>query len=296
MLHPVYDSLIGTGSWQMQSVTAEALKELQITHLTPRIGTAIDADRDTLVSGVHAAEIRKLLEERGVLVFPKVFLGDRAQVAFAGTLGNVIPAGDEGISKISLDKKLNATADYLRGAFYWHIDGANDDVPNLAALLGAKILPPSGDGDTEWANTYAAYDDLPESDKAGLEGLKVLHSLETSQRYITPEPSYAELQGWQSMPAKVHSLVWTHRSGRRSLVLGATASHIVGMGLDEGRKLLCRLREWATQPQYIYRHHWSVGDLLIWDNTGTMHRVLSYAIDSGRLMHRTILRGEESLA
>ena len=58
---------------------------------------------------------------------------------------------------------------------------------------------------------------------------------------------------------------------------------------------VARLRDWATQPQYVYQHQWQPGDLLIWDNTGTMHRVLEYAVDSGRLMHRTILAGEEPL-
>jgi len=90
-------------------------------------------------------------------------------------------------------------------------------------------------------------------------------------------------------------LVWTHQSGRKSLLLGATSDYVLGVSVEESRALLARLRDWATQPQYVYRHEWQPGDLLIWDNTGTMHRVLPYAVDSGRLMHRTILAGEEPL-
>jgi alpha-ketoglutarate-dependent taurine dioxygenase len=90
--------------------------------------------------------------------------------------------------------------------------------------------------------------------------------------------------------------VWTHQSGRKSLVLGSTTSHIEGMTPEAGRALLARLEEWSTQPRFVYRHEWKLGDLLIWDNTGTMHRVLPYAIDSGRMMHRTTLVGEERLA
>ena len=75
----------------------------------------------------------------------------------------------------------------------------------------------------------------------------------------------------------------------------ATADYVIGMPVEESRALLARLRDWATQPQYVYRHEWQPGDLLIWDNTGTMHRVLEYPVDSGRLMHRTILAGEEPL-
>jgi alpha-ketoglutarate-dependent taurine dioxygenase len=67
------------------------------------------------------------------------------------------------------------------------------------------------------------------------------------------------------------------------------------MDLDASRALIERLERWSTQPKYVYRHEWKLGDLLIWDNTGTMHRVLPYAIDSGRMMHRTTLVGEEEL-
>lgn len=263
--------------------------------LTPRIGTEIRSDQDTLLSGAHAAEMRRLLGERGVLIFRKLDFDGPRQVAFAKTLGDVLPQGENYIMKISLDKNENAGAEYLKGSFYWHIDGATDDVPTRAALLTAKKLSDTG-GQTEFANTYAAYEDLPESEKQALSKLRVVHSFETAQRMVNPEPAYSELQIWQRMKPKIHPLVWKHQSGRKSLVLGATASHIEGMSLEEGRALLCRLLEWTSQPQFVYQHQWTVGDLLIWDNTGVMHRVQPYALDSGRMMHRTTLVGEEALA
>src|SRR3546814_17853117 len=85
------------------------------------------------------------------------------------------------------------------------------------------------------------------------------------------------------------------KSGLKSLLLGATADYVVGWSAEKSRALLAQLRDWATQPQYVYRHEWQVGDLLIWANTGTMHRALPYDPASGRLMHRTILAGEESV-
>jgi len=91
-------------------------------------------------------------------------------------------------------------------------------------------------------------------------------------------------------------LVWTHRSGRKSLVIGATGRHIVDMDFKKSAELLVRLRDWATQPQFVYRHTWSVGDLVIWDNTGTMHKATPYDPKSGRLLHRTKLEGEEAFA
>jgi alpha-ketoglutarate-dependent taurine dioxygenase len=71
---------------------------------------------------------------------------------------------------------------------------------------------------------------------------------------------------------------------------------VIGMDLSDSEELLVRLRDWATQPQFVYRHEWKLGDLVIWDSTGTMHRALPYDHNSGRLMHRTKLEGEESIA
>jgi alpha-ketoglutarate-dependent taurine dioxygenase len=90
-------------------------------------------------------------------------------------------------------------------------------------------------------------------------------------------------------------MVWTHGDGRKSLFIGSTASHVEGMEPEEGRMLLCRLQEWATQDQFIYRHEWTVGDMLIWNNTGAMHRAIPYPQDSGRLMSRSGIAGVEIL-
>jgi alpha-ketoglutarate-dependent taurine dioxygenase len=278
----------------MNTVTL-ASSTLTKVDLTPRIGTEIKTDVDTLLSGRHAAEIRETLEQRGVLIFRGLHLTKPQQKEFGATLGKVQGMGGDGIMPITLDKKINAfVADYLKGSFYWHIDGASEDVPNFAALLNAHVLSPTG-GQTLFTNTYAAWDDLPDDEKAQIEHLRVVHSMETSQRLFVPQPTYEELLRWQERKPKVHPLVWTHQSGRKSLILGATASHIEGMSLEAGRLLLCKLQEWATQPQFVYRHEWQVGDLLIWDNTGTMHRVEPYEEDSGRLMSRTTLEGEEAV-
>ena len=94
----------------------------------------------------------------------------------------------------------------------------------------------------------------------------------------------------------VHPLVWTHRSGRKSLVIGSHADSISGMPIPHGRSLLVRLQEWAAQPAFSYRHEWQEGDFVIWDNCGCMHRVVSYDESSGRRMHRTTIMGEERVA
>lgn len=90
--------------------------------------------------------------------------------------------------------------------------------------------------------------------------------------------------------------MWTHRSGRKSLVLGATASHGVGMEPDASRALLDRLQAWATRPEFVYRHAWGPGDLVMWDNRGTMHRAVAYEPTARRTMRRIELAGEEAIA
>jgi alpha-ketoglutarate-dependent taurine dioxygenase len=92
---------------------------------------------------------------------------------------------------------------------------------------------------------------------------------------------------------KEHPLVWTHRSGRKSLVIGVSADRIVGRPLAEGRALLSRLLEWSVQPDFIYRHQWQEGDLVVCNNPGALHRVIPYEINSGRAMHRTTVAGVE---
>ena len=278
----------------MSTSSRDAKSVLTQIDLTPRIGSELQIDTGTLLSGAVSAQIRALLEERGVVAFRELNLSDEQQIAFTDTMGKTLE--ESKVTKITIDPTENPkSAEYIRGAFYWHIDGTMSELPTFASIMSSRRLSQTG-GQTEFSNTYAAFEDLPEAEKAVLEKLKVVHMFEVSQRYVTPEPSYAQLCEWQKFPPKVLPLVWTHRSGRKSLVLGSTASHIEGMDLREGWALLTRLREWSTQPQFVYRHEWKVGDMVIWDNTGTMHRALPYALDSGRMMHRTQIAGDEPFA
>lgn len=268
---------------------------LDVIDCTPLIGSEIKTDLDTLLSGREAEAIRAILEQRGVVFFRGLQISDEQQVTIAKTLGSIVQnEGEGGIYKISLDTNVNQRAEYLKGSLFWHFDGSLQPYPNLATLLRAMKLSDSG-GQTEFCNTYAAYEELPEADKETIAGLRVVHSAERSQYYVRPEMSYEEIAFWQKSPTKSCPMVWTHRSGRKSLLLGATADYVIDLPVEESRALLARLRDWATQPRYVYRHEWQLGDLLMWYNTGTMHRALPYAADSGRLMHRTVLAGEEPL-
>jgi alpha-ketoglutarate-dependent taurine dioxygenase len=259
------------------------------------IGSEIRTTIESLLTPEVAAEVRRILVERGVLVFRGLHLSDNQQLALAQLMGSLRDEGDKGIFKITLDKNANAHADYLKGSFLWHIDGTHDDVPVFASLLTGRTLSAVG-GQTEFANSYLAYDELPQKTKDRIDGIKVVHSVEVSMRRAGIEPTEENLAYWRSRPSKTHNLVWTHKSGHKSLVIGCHASHIEGWDKAEGQTMLEDLLAWTTQPKFVYRHEWTPGDLLIWDNTGVLHRVEPYPMDSGRMMHRTTLLGEEAFA
>ncbi|MXO89934.1 TauD/TfdA dioxygenase family protein [Pontixanthobacter aquaemixtae] len=273
---------------------------IEVEQIRPLIGSKILNSKEDLLSGELGEAIREELEARGVLVFPKINFTEEEQIAFTKTLGTYAPErqGDaEEVTKISIDPKIaGATAEYLKGSLYWHIDGTMQDVPILASILACKKPSPKGTGNTGFSNTYAAYDALPQEEKDRIDGLKVRHGAWASLFFYNPEPPVAMLKGMQSIGDNELPLVWKHKSGRKSLVLGNTAHTVVGKDQMESRLILNELREWATRDEFTYSHEWSEGDLVIWDNTGTMHRAEWYDVSSGRLMVRTKLEGEESFA
>jgi alpha-ketoglutarate-dependent taurine dioxygenase len=248
-----------------------------------------------------AAGCLRHLEQFGVVVYRDAHVTDSELVAFSQMLGDVVvpPAGGQPdhpeVAAISLDPAMDAHAAYRRGTFHWHIDGANDAVPQKATLLSGLEIADEG-GDTEFASTYVSYDALDDDLKAEYADLRVIHSFAASQLLVTPDPSKKLRAAWDQVPIREHPLVWTRPTGRRSLLVGATAGEVVGMPPDESRALLDSLLEWCTRPEFTHRHRWQRGDLVIWDNTGMLHRALPYAPTSRRLLHRTTLMGELAVA
>jgi alpha-ketoglutarate-dependent taurine dioxygenase len=267
--------------------------------LTPSVGALVEGvDRDRLFDDEDfPAWCLDALEASGALVFRDLHLDDEAQVAWSRKLGQVEKLGKgehPEIFRITLDPAKNPAAAYLRGTFDWHIDGCTDDIPIMATMLSAHAVAAEG-GDTEFASSYAAYDDLTDDEKERYDTVRVVHTIAASQRLVNPDPTPEEVALWNRRPAKEHPLVWKHRSGRRSLVLGATTDHVVGMSPEEGRALLDELLDRATKPERVYRHEWQVGDVVIWDNRGVLHRATRYDPSSPRDMHRTTFAGDEPI-
>jgi alpha-ketoglutarate-dependent 2,4-dichlorophenoxyacetate dioxygenase len=234
------------------------------------------------------AEIRAGMDEYAVLVFHDQPFTDEEHLAFAQRLDGTLHAGtgsrviqknrfgNEALADISnldargeLMKGDDRRREYGLGNRLWHTDASFKDPAGRYSMLHAKVIPPVA-ADTEFADMRAAYDALPEEMKERLEGLRVHHSVAHSRWILGFEFSDAEQA---QLAGAIHPLVRTiPRSGRRSLYLAAHASRIIDWPVPEGRLLLHDLTEHATQREFVYRHFWRVGDLVIWDNRATMHR------------------------
>ena len=233
-------------------------------------------------------QIRAGMDEYAVLVFRDQPFADDEQLAFAQRLDGELHTklgisalqknrlGNEALGDISnLDesgeimRSDNRRRMYGLGNRLWHTDASFQDPPGRYSMLSAKVVPPV-DADTEFADTRAAYDALPEEEKRRLEGLRVHHSIAYSRQTLGFEFSQGEQDALQGA---IHPLVRTiPRSHRRSLYVASHASRIIEWPVPEGRLLLRDLIEHATQAEFVYRHSWRVGDLVIWDNRATMHR------------------------
>lgn len=232
--------------------------------------------------------IRHGMDEHAVLVFRDQPFTDTEQLDFAQRLDGVLHTklgisalqknrfGNEALGDISnLDengeimRSDNRRRMYGLGNRLWHTDASFQDPAGRYSMLSAKVVPPV-DADTEYADMRAAYDALPDDEKVRLEGLRVHHSIAYSRQTLGFEFSESEQD---ALKGAIHPLVRTiPRSKRRSLYVASHASRIVDWPVPEGRLLLRELIEHATRPEFVYRHRWRVGDLVIWDNRATMHR------------------------
>lgn len=271
---------------------------IDITPAKEHIGAVVTGafTEGGLVPGAAEA-IHAALDQYGALVFLGADLADQRYIDFGHQLGNlvVLPRGQvpgfPEIEAISRDPgESPQLAKYREGAFLWHIDGTTTPDPHRATILSCRRIAVGDEGDTELANTYAAYDALSDADKALIDGLQVQHTFAAAQSKAFPNASEKVRASWNDAPSRVHPLAVTRYDGRKWLMVGATADQVIGMDPAESRALLDRLDEWVTQPQFVLRHRWTQGDLVMFDNQGVLHRAMPYSAESPRLMHRIMVQ------
>jgi alpha-ketoglutarate-dependent 2,4-dichlorophenoxyacetate dioxygenase len=269
------------------------------------------------ISGVNLAEplkpadrdaIEDAINRYAVVVFHDQKLTDDQQVAFARHFGPIHSSAQKArhqgikhrlesndiadISNLDGDSKvmdLNSRRrlDWLANRL-WHTDASFRAIPGALSMLYAHVVPPEG-GDTEFADLRAAYDALPASRQKELEGLIAEHSIWHSRGQLSvTNYTDAEIAALPPVPQRV---VRTHPgSGRKTLYIAAHASEIAGMPLPDGRLLLRELIEHATRREFVYRHEWREGDLVIWDNRCTMHRGRHFDESQVRDLRRVTVR------
>jgi alpha-ketoglutarate-dependent 2,4-dichlorophenoxyacetate dioxygenase len=249
------------------------------------------------------AAISDAINQHAVLVFPGQFITDEQQMAFSRNFGDLettvrayrtdyvarLDPHIADISNLDHENQIRTKNDRLRlnalGNRLWHSDSSFKRIPARFSLLSAREIPAEG-GETQFADMRAAWDALPDRMKARLEGLICEHTQLFSRARIGFTDWSDEERAKMAPVPQV--LVRTHPgSHRKSLYLSSHAGRIRGMEEPEARMLLLDLTEHATQPQFVYTHKWTVGDLVMWDNRCTMHRAREYDETLVRDMHRT---------
>ncbi len=153
----------------------------------------------------------------------------------------------------------------------WHTDASFQDPAGRYSMLWAKTVPPVS-APTEFADMRAAYDALDDELKKKLEGMHAHHSSIRNKEILGFDLSLDQ-KDMEKLHTADHPLVRTiPRSNRRSLYIATHVTHILELPVPEGRMVLHELMEHATQRQFVFRHEWQQGDLVIWDNRATMHR------------------------
>ncbi|NIR46309.1 MAG: TauD/TfdA family dioxygenase, partial [Gemmatimonadetes bacterium] len=175
---------------------------------------------------------------------------------------------------------------------YWHSDVSFRERPAAASILSAKEIPPIG-GDTLFANTYLAYEALSEAMKKLLSPLRAVHDFEVAARTQYAKPVVVARDIEDGTNRAVHPVVRTHEeTGRKCLYVnpGFTAG-LVGFEPQESKALLDFLYAHCTRPEFVYRHRWQPGDLLIWDNRNLMHYAISDYTEPRHMERTTCIGG-----
>jgi alpha-ketoglutarate-dependent taurine dioxygenase len=254
---------------------------------------------DPLSDGVFARIARAFLDHK-LLVFRNQALSPVQIQAFAERFGPIevhtvrrpdggVLEGVHAVTNLDANGKP-AQKPHINANYYWHSDKAHYPAPALLSMLFAVELPPNG-GETEFANMTIAYERLPAETKRQIEGLRVENDFEYAMANVGKTLTDAERE---ATPPVTHPIVRTHPETRgKSLFVGMYSKAVVGMPDAQGKALIKQLLDFATQPEFTFRHQWRVGDLVVWDNRCLNHRaVMNYEMTQHRrVLLRCVVRG-----
>ena len=261
---------------------------LTLKPLAPLAAVATGINIAQPLGAVDVRAIEAAMDTHSVLVFRGQPLTEDQQIAFAKSFGPLdlglrkIKGGPHrfahaelaDISNVKVDGEVaDRTHAKIVGNVanqLWHSDSSFQKPRAKYSMLSSVVVPPLG-GDTEFADLRLAYDALPQWRKEQIADLTAVHYALHS-RFLLGDTDYSDAQRLAIPPAHWPIVQTDPRSGRNILFVGIHACEITGMSVAEGRMLLMDLLEHATQREFVYRHKWQVGDLVMWDNTATLHR------------------------
>jgi alpha-ketoglutarate-dependent 2,4-dichlorophenoxyacetate dioxygenase len=274
------------GAWRRSEQTM-----IEVRQLHPLFaGEVSGVDLAGTLAPPTVQALNEAIDRYAVLIFHDQSLDDDRLLGLGQLFGPVEPPRNHrvvrrlkhaelaDISNLDANNQLRSRDDHRRldslGNRLWHSDASFREVPGALSMLFAHVVPPVG-GETEFADLRGAYDALPADMRSRIEDLVAEHSIFHSRGQLG-HTDYTDAER-AALPSVRHKLVRVHPgSKRKSLYMGAHASHIVGWPMPEGRLLLRDLMEHATQREFVHRHSWRVGDLVIWDNRCTLHRGRAY--------------------
>ncbi|MEM7060705.1 MAG: TauD/TfdA family dioxygenase [Pseudomonadota bacterium] len=269
---------------------------VSVTQLHPMfVGDVTGLDLSDPAADTQYPALQAALDQHAALIFHGPALTQERQVAFCGMFGPLEGEGKSvGILKTDIKRRVDVRlADisnldeegkvlgqqdrrrmFALGNQLWHVDSSFKAIPAKYSMLHAHSVTPEG-GETQIADTRAAYEALPQKMKDRVEDLVAVHSIFCSRQKLGFTDFTDEERA--ALPPVKRPLVRFHKeSGRKALYLASHAEYILGMEVPDGKMLLRDLIEHCTQPQFVHTHTWAIGDLIIWDNRCTLHRGRPY--------------------
>lgn len=238
--------------------------------------------------------------EHGLLIFPGQHLSRPRQVAFARRFGD-LEFDLAPISNVRADGTLRPddgsddAVKVLRGNMGWHCDSTYMPVQAKGAVFSAEVVPDAG-GETEWADMAAAYEALDAATRAQIGRLSALHSLRYSQGKLGHEHKEGSAYSGYGMTVaepQLRPLVKIHpETGRPCLMIGRHAYGVPGLQPAESEALLEDLCAQACRPPRVWRHRWTPGDAVVWDNRRLMHRAMPWDMRLPRVMWHSRIAGD----
>jgi len=247
---------------------ADTNNALGLRPLSGMLGAEVGASLTSILEDpVRQKELRAALPEHGVLVLPSADPEPEQQIALASLFGEPEPPQPQNPRHPDFDLVCVFDSEGGYKADKWHADETFVDNPVTGAVLSMQVMPPVG-GDTMWTNTEAAYDALSNGMKTLLDNRRARHEINESV-------------------AAVHPVIRAHPvTGRKSIYVNDIFTRgIVNLPPDESDAILPFLKRHVQRPEFTYRHTWTEGDVVIWDNRRTQHYAIN-DFDGRRVVHR----------